>query len=232
MKAQKCSHFNIYSIPGRKESPFIFMLHGYGADSENLIPITLSLDPEKQFNWVFPQAPIPLETPFLSSSYSWFPFSIEKFFLTIQKKEWELGEIVPNEEINSLCKKIDHLIDELGCPRDKIILGGFSQGSIVAMECVLRSDITPLALLLFSSAPLSTTQSNYLSKRPVLPPFLQSHGKQDLLLPYSVAERFNRMLLNTGWEGEFVSFDGGHEIPDTVLEKTKHFITSLHDDKG
>ena len=55
-------------------------------------------------------------------------------------------------------------------------------------------------------------------------PFFQSHGKNDPILSYQGAKSLFELLKLCGHEGEFVSFDGAHEIPEKVLMKSKDFI--------
>ncbi|EPP32920.1 phospholipase/Carboxylesterase family protein [Chlamydia psittaci 84-8471/1] len=54
-------------------------------------------------------------------------------------------------------------------------------------------------------------------------PFIQSHGYQDTILPYYHGERLNQ-LLSSRLHGEFISFNGGHEIPAVVLQKMQETI--------
>ena len=54
---------------------------------------------------------------------------------------------------------------------------------------------------------------------------LQSHGQQDALLPHAAAERLRDLLREAELEVEWLSFRGGHEIPDRVMEAMGRFIT-------
>ena len=48
-------------------------------------------------------------------------------------------------------------------------------------------------------------------------PVMQSHGKHDTLLPFSIAELLRDRLLAAGAVVDWQPFSGGHEIPPPVL---------------
>ena len=63
-------------------------------------------------------------------------------------------------------------------------------------------------------------------KRAGLPVF-QSHGMQDPILPYVMAERLRDELMTAGLAVQWHSFRGGHEIPMPVLVQLRGFITRV-----
>jgi phospholipase/carboxylesterase len=46
---------------------------------------------------------------------------------------------------------------------------------------------------------------------------LQSHGRQDALLPFDAATRLRDLLRAAGCDVPWIEFNGGHEIPAGVL---------------
>ncbi len=52
---------------------------------------------------------------------------------------------------------------------------------------------------------------------------LQSHGRADPLLPFAIAESLNRALADADASATFVPFAGGHEIPQTVVNRLAAF---------
>jgi len=61
------------------------------------------------------------------------------------------------------------------------------------------------------------------SKRAGLP-VLQSHGRADPTLPYAGAEWLRDFLEGSRLGVEFVPFNGGHGIPDGVLDRLGPFV--------
>ena len=46
-----------------------------------------------------------------------------------------------------------------------------------------------------------------------------SHGRQDPILPFSGAEALHEAFASAGADVEFMPFDGGHTIPESVLRR-------------
>jgi phospholipase/carboxylesterase len=56
---------------------------------------------------------------------------------------------------------------------------------------------------------------------------IQSHGRADPLLPYSIAERLRDSMIENGIDVRFVPFNGGHEISNNVLDEVGSFLTRV-----
>jgi phospholipase/carboxylesterase len=48
-------------------------------------------------------------------------------------------------------------------------------------------------------------------------PVFQSHGTQDPILPFAIAERLRHVLDDAGMRVSFTQFDGGHGIPPEAM---------------
>jgi phospholipase/carboxylesterase len=55
-------------------------------------------------------------------------------------------------------------------------------------------------------------------------PVFMSHGRADNILPFDLAERLYADLIAAGLTVTFVSFDGGHEIPEAVVTALGEFL--------
>ena len=62
-------------------------------------------------------------------------------------------------------------------------------------------------------------------KKPV--PFFQSHGKQDPVLNFAESMKLFELLKLNRFQGEFIPFDGAHEIPQIVVTKVSEYINRL-----
>ncbi|HHH11614.1 MAG TPA: phospholipase, partial [Sorangium sp.] len=107
---------------------------------------------------------------------------------------------------------------------DKLILGGFSQGSMLALDVVLRSQRPLAGLVLMSCTFLTPTQWPALMQAREGLPVLQSHGQQDPLLPYALAEKLRNSMVGAGMPVTWVPFAGGHGIAPIVLDALSDFI--------
>ena len=111
---------------------------------------------------------------------------------------------------------------------ENLVLGGFSQGAVMALHVALRMKKAPLALVFLSGAFFpdklleGQKQSFCQGGR-----FFQAHGQEDSLLSFAEAKKVEDFLIGLNWKGQFVRFGGGHEIPPLVLSQMSDFLKSL-----
>jgi phospholipase/carboxylesterase len=78
--------------------------------------------------------------------------------------------------------------------------------------------------VLLSTTPLCVPEwQPLMAARKGLPVF-QTHGLADAILPHALALEQRDMLQAAGLIVSWVSFPGGHELPQPVLEGLSHFI--------
>ena len=53
---------------------------------------------------------------------------------------------------------------------------------------------------------------------------LQSHGTKDPILPYALGTVLKNLFESNGMKLDFISFDGGHEIPPEAIAKFMQLI--------
>jgi phospholipase/carboxylesterase len=109
----------------------------------------------------------------------------------------------------------------------RIIIGGFSQGGMLALDWVLRGNqrVDGLALLSTSRLALSEWQPQRERLRN-LPVFL-SHGASDRDLAFAAGERLRDFLLDSAAQLTWTPFEGGHEIPLVVWRGLRKFLAAL-----
>jgi phospholipase/carboxylesterase len=107
------------------------------------------------------------------------------------------------------------------------VIGGFSQGAMLTCDIVMRTSI-PFAGLIQLSGTLIAKQDwrPTVAKRAGLRVF-QSHGTQDPILPYVMAERLRDELVKAGLSVDWQSFRGGHEIPQSVINRLSGFVEQV-----
>jgi phospholipase/carboxylesterase len=191
-----------------------------------LVPLGDALSvPEVRF--VFPQAPLDLGREF-AGGRAWWMIDMERLQFALQTGALrDLSNDVPegmaeaNEKVGAM---LDALQTELEVPGHRLILGGFSQGAMLATDVVLRSDREISGVVLMSGTLLAQHEwGPAMAKRAGLPA-LQSHGQYDPLLPFSLAEQLGEKLDEAGWDRTWIPFPGQHEIPMAVLAQLHLFI--------
>jgi phospholipase/carboxylesterase len=119
------------------------------------------------------------------------------------------------------------LVDEGNSATHPFVLGGFSQGAMVACDVAFASDEPLAALVILSGTPIDRAGWRArMATRKGMPVFM-SHGRADAVLPFDLAQRLHAELLAAGLDVTFVPFDGGHEIPEEVVKALGEFLTRI-----
>jgi phospholipase/carboxylesterase len=121
------------------------------------------------------------------------------------------------------------LLDELcqESPRAPLILGGFSQGAMLAFDIALRSERPLAALVQLSGARIARRFWDPLLEARAGTRAFISHGRSDPDLAFSATESFQHDLRAAHWLVDFCPFDGGHEVPLVALRALKRFLRGL-----
>jgi phospholipase/carboxylesterase len=214
---------------GGGEGPVVVLMHGFGASGEDLVPLWRVLSVPRGTRFVFPAAPLTLSGDGSSfDSRAWWMIDVVALDRAIREgRERDLAAEIPDglEEARALVRgALDAIEAELRPPAGALVLGGFSQGAMLALDVAL-ADPRPLAGVAILSGTL-LAESVWVPRmrgRAGLRVF-QSHGTMDPLLPYRAAEALRHRLAAAGVEVEFLSFRGGHEIPPRVLDGLGAFL--------
>lgn len=162
---------------GGAPKQLVVLLHGYGADGNDLIglaPVLAPLMPDAVF--VAPNAPYPCDGN--PMGFQWFP----------------INRLDPASRLagtRSAAPFIDDYLDETlakyGLDETKTALVGFSQGTMMALHVGLRRS-TQLAGIVGFSGALSGAEELKTEIR-TRPPILLVHGDADEMLPHLLTEQ-------------------------------------------
>lgn len=211
--------------PGESPPLAVVLMHGYGAPGDDLVMMAEELGAPPGSTFYFPEAPISLADalpfPFMGDARAWWHIDVGRFERaiasgTIEKLIREEPEGLDAAR-DALVATLDALEREHGVASDRVVLGGFSQGSMLATDVALRT-ARPLRGLVILSGTLLAADA-WLPRMPSRKglPVFQSHGTEDPLLPFAVAERLRGALDEAGLRVSFTSFGGGHGIPPSVM---------------
>ncbi|MCX5747433.1 MAG: hypothetical protein NT062_33630 [Proteobacteria bacterium] len=203
----------------------IVVLHGRAMEAADLAPFARSLGVAARF--VFPDAPLLDHTGARPGrDRAWWPVDSEARLraLTLHGA-LDLHAMDPpgRAEARALLGRV--LVD-LAAPR--LVLVGFSQGGMLAMDYTIAGDgPRPDALALLSSTRIAladwTPRLRNLARLPVL----VSHGTADAELAFSAGENLRDLARGAGAEVTWVPFDGPHEIPLVVWRALRKFLRAL-----
>ena len=210
--------------------PVVVLLHGFGAPGTDLVGLWRALEVPPATRFVFPAAPLALGGMY-GEGRAWWTIDMVALDRAMQRGEFrELAKDDP-KELPAARAHLSALLDEVTtrlAPKDgRVFLGGFSQGAMLACEVALSEPARPLAgLILLSGTLLAEARWSALFAGRKGLRVLQSHGQQDPLLPFAMAERLRDEFTRAGAEVEFLPFRGGHEIPMPVLTRLAAFLSA------
>jgi len=222
----KIQGFDGYAVGDDDAKHTIVLLHGYGADASDLVPLSSAVDPESRYRWFFLNAPNRLPPQF-GGGRSWFDLPADQLMRVVSNQEPFHLEEFESAGLEAIGKKLFESIQEISESEGRLILGGFSQGAMVAIEASLKIGERVNGLALFSGTLIH--KSKWTANLPNLlnTQYFQSHGHQDPLLSFSSAQALNALLTKSGLSGEFYPFSGGHEIPFEVLSRFRVFLENV-----
>lgn len=220
-------------------SPLVVVLmHGYGAPGDDLVGLEGAIEAPRGTTFIFPEAPSMLGNPALMSlmgdARAWWEIDVGRFQRAMMRGTTaaleELTKEIPDgleKARKDITAMLDAVESETKTSRDRIVLGGFSQGSMLALDVALRTK-RPLAGLAVLSGTLIAADEwgPLMATRKDLPVF-QSHGTEDPILPYAIAEKLRRALDDAGMRVTFTPFDGGHGIPPQVMRDFGTWLRAL-----
>lgn len=195
------------------------LLHGFGASGDDLVPLAAELGGSVRY--VFPAAPLELGGMYGGGRAWW--------MLDLARLEASLASGVPSDLRGELpdglaearglvMRMLDALHARFPFAPGQLVLGGFSQGAMIALDAALHRDAPPAGLILMSGTLIaeSVWQPRLAALAGV--PIMMSHGRQDALLSFDIAELLRDRLIAAGAVVDWRPFSGGHEIPHTTIE--------------
>jgi phospholipase/carboxylesterase len=214
-------------VRGGEGPPTLLLLHGYGSSAEHWEPFaqTIAVPPRTRF--VFPEAPettVPPDGPI--GGRAWWRLDLESHIPPGQRLP-DLAETHP-PGLDTSATLVRTLLHDLAWrPGGRVVLGGFSQGAMVASDIAFTTDDELSALVVLSGTPIDeSVWRRGFARRRGLPVFI-SHGRSDEILPFGAAERFEHELAAAGLAVTWVPFDGGHEVPTEVVVALNRFLAGV-----
>ncbi len=212
---------------GGGDGPVVVLLHGWAAPGDDLAPLADVLDAPPGTRFLFPEGPLSIDMGF-GESRAWWMIDVRQLnehFTTGRPRN--LSREVPKgmaEARERVLALLEDAGERLNAVPERMVLGGFSQGAMLACDVALRSHHAFAGLAVLSGTVLARDEwLPLLSGRRGLR-VLQSHGRSDNVLPYFLAEQLRELLSDAGVIVDWVGFDGGHEIPETVLNQLTAFL--------
>jgi phospholipase/carboxylesterase len=206
--------------------PTMLLLHGYGSSAEHWLPFAQSIALPYPGRFLFPQGPnVAKRTDGGPNGRAWWGLDLTPYHRS--GKVTDLTGEKPAGLIQS-AEMVEALLENEGNSKiHPFILGGFSQGAMVAGQVAFSSDVPLAALILLSGTPINDAEWRLqMASRKGLPVFL-AHGRKDQTLSFGMAEHLKMEMEAAGLSVTFVPFNGDHEIPEEVVVALNGFLHRL-----
>lgn len=160
--------------PSKADAVVVF-LHGYGADGADLLGLADPLSPHLPgVAFHAPDAPErSINNPF---GFQWFPIPWLDGSTEAQAKE------AMGRSIALLNAWLDKVLEDEGLTADRMVVVGFSQGTMMALHVLPRRDEAVAGIIGFSGRLL--VPELLAAEAKVKPPVLLLHGDQDPMVPF------------------------------------------------
>lgn len=203
--------------PTKKPQTLALILHGYGADGENLIDISEVLQESLEFPmFIIPDAPF---------GYEYAPNMGRQWFSLMDRTESVLveGAGIARE---ILLNFIDENLAKYGLGYENLVLIGFSQGAMMSMFTGLQLPQKCRAIVSFSGTMVSAEHTIETCKSK--PPICIIHGEKDDVVPLTMGKFTAKTLKNIGVDVQIHEIPNlGHSIDMRCLKLASDFLKTV-----
>jgi len=187
--------------------PLVICMHGRGADANDLADLAPLLDGGNGYRFVFPNAPRPFEpVRGMQVGWSWFD-------------GWPPAPKSIAESRALLLDFIDQAVAHFDVPAGKLLIGGFSQGGLMSIDCGFRTAQQVAGIVVMSGAAFEDD----LPEIRTIPLFI-AHGLADEVVPVLTARRARRLFEEHGLDPEYHELPIGHQVSQEEIDLVRDFM--------
>ena len=194
----------------------LVLMHGVGSNEQDLMGLAPQI-PER-FHVLSLRAPFRMGP----GAHAWFDFSIEP------NGERTINEAQEAQSRALVAQAIASAAEQLGIPPERVVVGGFSQGGIMALSLLLTQPALMQAAmvwhgrLLTQMLPQAAPPDALRGKQMWL-----SHGTHDNVIPLAHAQAIAHHMAPLPVTLAYHEFPGAHEIRPSELAATVTWLESL-----
>ena len=183
--------------------PLVILMHGYGSNMSDLVPLAPMISPEGCL-FAFPNAPIRLDFGHGMVGYAW-SAPVEADFDENGRAESLLETMV--EDVTS----------RYGVEKGRVVIGGFSQGGMMAFRHGLRHpDRFPGIVALSSRLPPQDRPTGAATSTHTQRIFI-AHGTIDDVIHVQEGRSARDVLSRSSYPAEYHEYDMAHQITHDVI---------------
>ena len=197
----------------------IIWLHGLGADGHDFEPIVpeLNLGTEIGIRFIFPHAPVrPITINNGMAMRGWYDIGHP-----------DLGNHQDLAGIQQSASEIGKLVDQEINQGHEVILAGFSQGGVVALQTGLHNEKPLRGMLILSSYLADQGQTTLANKPNQNTPIMMMHGSHDPVVPVDLGKRAFESLKSAGYRAEWREYPMPHSIHPQQIRDIASWLKTI-----
>ncbi len=193
------------------EAPVVFILHGLGANAEDLFPLieAMNLPPCR---YILPDAPIPIS----DHAFAWYNQQTNSREDVVKSRDYLFG----------LMNRFSTEGEKQGHARPVILLG-FSQGGVMALEAGLNDKGKVAAIVSMSGYIWNPGKTLAHPLAPLNTPILMVHGTEDVIVQEDLTQKTVTALKQAGYKPIFKEFEMGHQISKDSLAEVTQYLQKI-----
>ena len=198
-----------------KEYPVIILMHGFGSNMADLANLTPAIN-RSDYLYVCPNAPTAIDLGTGQPGYAW---------ANLYGNSYDQEALAAEDKFMSF-------LEEVGAAyrirQDRCILGGFSQGGMMAYQMGLPRPDRFAGVFALSSMVKSPDiiRPRLLTRRDQ--PLFVAHGTADMIAPIQAGRGSRDLLRKWGFSPEYHEYEGmAHEIRQEVIDDFVGWLNRL-----
>ena len=197
--------------PDAEAMPMVIVIHGRGADANDLADLAPMLDTPDGCRFIFPNAPRAFEAyPGMTFGWTWFDGWPPR------QDSVAASRVILLRFMGELTAKY---------PTTSLVVSGFSQGAMMSLDVGLRAEQSVAGIVAMSGG-LYEEDLPDLRPRAGLP-ILITHGSADEVVHVNHARRARRILEDAGLDVEYHEYAMGHQVIPEEAAVVKQFLSRV-----
>ena len=196
----------------------VIWLHGLGADGHDFLPVVEELNIPDGLRFVFPHAEVrPVTINGGAEMRAWYDIDMS-------------APLAGTEDIRQSAKRLDGLVQtqiDQGLEANQIVVAGFSQGGVIALQHGLRSTRKLAGIMALSTYVHDPEHLiDEITLESVEAPIFMAHGIADPMIPITRAITSREALLGLNYRLEWHEYQMGHQVCIEELHDISSWLTA------
>ncbi|MCW5960911.1 MAG: prolyl oligopeptidase family serine peptidase [Pyrinomonadaceae bacterium] len=203
-----------------EKSPLLLLLHGLGADENDLFGLVPYLDDR----FFIASARAPYNLPY--GGFGWFELIIGPDDIGVNIKQFEQSRL-------KILQFIDEIVEEHDLDKNRVFLCGFSQGAMMSMSALFSEPQKFAGVVAMSgrAMPEMLPENKDPDALKDFPIFV-THGINDPLLPIENGRATKELLENLPVDLKYREYPMAHEISPESLSDVREWLTQKLTESG